>query len=183
MKIDPDGRVVETVWDLANVGLDVVSCVSNVKEGNYLSAVVDAGGAVVDLAAAFTPLVPGGVGTALKTYRAGKAVHAAETTFKATKNNYRRALQKATGKIGEGYEAHHTLPQKFRKQFEKMGINIDEPGNVVWRETKNHRKNNSKLTKEWEKYMEKNHTKKQILKKRDELEKKYFGNKGDKPNS
>ena len=35
MKIDPDGRVVETVWDLANVGLDVISCVSNVK-GSFI---------------------------------------------------------------------------------------------------------------------------------------------------
>lgn len=29
--------------------------------------------------------------------------------------------------------------------------------------------------------MEKEHTKKQVLKKRDELEKKYFGNNGNKP--
>jgi hypothetical protein len=31
--------------------------------------------------------------------------------------------------------------------------------------------------------MEKKHTKKQVLNKRDELEKKYFGNKGDNPNN
>ena len=181
--IDPDGRAAETIWDFVNVGMDIVSCVSNVKNGEYTSAVVDAGAAVVDLAAAITPFVPGGVGTALKTYRAGKAAHTAEKTIKATKNNYRRVLQKATGKTGEGYEAHHTLPQKYRKRFEELGINIDEPGNVVWRETKNHRKNSNKLTNEWNKFMEKKHTKKQVLNKRDELEKKYFGNKGDNPNN
>lgn len=93
-------------------------------------------------------------------------------------------MQKTTGKTGKGYEAHHTLPQKYRKQFEKLGINIDEPGNVVWRETKGHRKNSNKLTKEWKKIMEKNPTtKKGVLKKRDELENKYFGNKGDNPNN
>jgi hypothetical protein len=67
--------------------------------------------------------------------------------------------------------------------IEDLGINIDEPGNVVWRETKGHRKNNNKLTSEWNKYMEQNHSKKQVLKKRDELEKKYFGNKGDMPDN
>ena len=50
-------------------------------------------------------------------------------------------------------------------------------------ETKGHRKNNYKLTKEWDGFMRKEHTKKQVLKKRDELEKKYFGNKGDNPNN
>ena len=103
--------------------------------------------------------------------------------MKATKNNYRKVLQKTTGKTGKGYEAHHTLPQKWRKQFEELGINIDEPGNVVWRETKGHRKNNNKLTNDWTEFMVQNPSKKQILKKRDELEKKYFGNKGDKPNN
>ena len=180
--IDTDGRAVETVWDLANIGLDVASLVSNVKDGNYVSAAVDAGATMVDLAAATIPFVPGGAGAALKAYRAGKSAHTAGTTIKATRNNYRRALQKATGKTGIGYEAHHTLPQKFRKQFEELGINIDEPGNVVWRETKSHRKINNKLTKEWNNYMRKNHTKKQIMEKKNELEKKYFGNTGDKPN-
>ena len=180
--IDPDGKAIETLWDVANVALDATSLVSNVASGNLLSAAVDAGALLVDAAATAVPFVPGGAGTAVKAYRAGKAAHAAETAYKATKNNYRKVLQKTTGKTGKGYEAHHTLPQKWRKQFEEFGINIDEPGNVVWRETKNHRKNNNKLTKEWNKYMEQNHTKKQVLKKRDELEKKYFGNKGDNPN-
>ena len=36
----------------------------------------------------------------------------------------------------------------YRKEFEKLGINIDEPGNVVWRSKENHRQNNNKLTKE-----------------------------------
>ena len=82
------------------------------------------------------------------------------------------------------YPLNHTLPQKFRKQFEDLGINIDEPGNVVWRETKSHRKNSNKLIKEWKNFMEKTPTiKKGVLKKRDELENKHFGNKGDNPNN
>ena len=181
--IDPDGRAVETIWDAANVALDATSLVANAASGNILSAAVDAGALLVDVAATAVPFVPGGAGTAVKAYRAGKAAHATETAYKATKNNYRKVLQKATGKTGKGYEAHHTLPQKHREQFKQLGINIDEPGNVVWRETKNHRKNNSKLTREWDDFMETKPTKKQIMNKRDELEKKYFGNNGDKPNN
>ncbi len=30
-----------------------------------------------------------------------------------------------------------------------MGINIDNPGNVVWREAKGHHKKSNSLTKEW----------------------------------
>ena len=83
------------------------------------------------------------------------------------------------------YEAHHTLPQKYRKQFEKLGINIDNPGNVVWREANGHRKKSNALTNDWDKFMS-NHkgkpTKTQVTNFRDQLEKKYFGNKiGDTP--
>ena len=50
-----------------------------------------------------------------------------------------KKLQDATGKTGKGYEAHHTLPQKYEEKFNEAGINIHEPGNTVWRETDNHR--------------------------------------------
>lgn len=64
-----------------------------------------------------------------------------------------------------------------------MGINIDEPGNVVWRNAQEYRKKSNGLTKEWDKFMEGNPTKEDVLKKRDQLELKYFGNKGDMPNN
>ena len=87
-------------------------------------------------------------------------------------------------KIGKGFEAHHTIPQKFRPFFEKMGINIDKPGNVVWREAKGHRNKSNGLTKDWNRFMSnKNNkpTKKQVYKFRDQMEKKHFGNKSDTP--
>ncbi|MCR5270737.1 MAG: hypothetical protein K6D91_06935 [Prevotella sp.] len=180
--IDPDGRAVETIWDAANVVMDATSLVENAAGGNYLSAAVDAGALLIDAAATAVPFVPGGAGAAVKAYRAGKAAQATGIAYKATKNNYRKVLQKVTGKTGKGYEAHHTLPQKFRKQFEELGINIDDPGNVVWRETKEHRKNSYSLSKDWQNFMETKRTRKQVMKKRDELEKKYFGNKEYKPN-
>lgn len=175
---DPDGRVVETAWDVANVVMDVASCAKNIATGNYVSAAVDAGALIVDAAATILPGVPGGAGAALKVVRGGEKV------VKATKNTYRRALQQATGKIGKGFEAHHTIPQKYRNYFEKIGINIDKPGNVVWRESKGHQKQSNSLTNEWTRFMYEHKgkpTKEQIYKFRDEMEKKYFGNKSDVP--
>lgn len=183
---DTDGRIVETGWDAANVAMDVTSFIANAATGNYWSAAVDGAAMIYDVAATAVPGLPGGAGAALKMYRASKVVHTAQTTqtvFRATKNNYRSVLQKVTGKVGKGYEAHHTLPQKYRMQFEKLGINIDEPGNVVWREANGHRKMSNALTNKWNEFMRKykNPTKKQIYQFRDAIEKKYFGNKYDTP--
>ena len=49
-RIDPDGRAVETLWDAANVALDATSLVANAASGNLLSAAVDAGALLVDVA-------------------------------------------------------------------------------------------------------------------------------------
>lgn len=123
--VDPEGKVIETAWDIANVVMDARSLYDNILQKNYKAAAVDAGAFVLDAAATALPAVPAGFGTALKTARTSQK---AVKTVKATKYNYRKLLQKATGKEGKGFEAHHTLPQKYRKQFEKLEINIDEPG-------------------------------------------------------
>src|SRR3546814_8539602 len=64
--------------DLFNIGLGVASFASNVSDGNYGAAALDAVGVVVASAAAAVPVLPGGVGTAIKAARvADKADHAA----------------------------------------------------------------------------------------------------------
>ena len=68
--VDPDGEVVETLWDAANVAMGFDSLVDNLSEGNYLAASLDAAGLVVDLAATTLPAVPGGAGTLIKAGRA-----------------------------------------------------------------------------------------------------------------
>lgn len=187
---DPNGKWVETVWDIANVGMDIASLKSNVSEGNVGAAVVDGIGLILDGTAMLTPFAPAGAGAALKLYRtadkvsdAGKLGKNIDKVISATKNTYRQALQKATGKIGKGFEAHHTLPQKYRKDFEKLGINIDEPGNVVWRETEGHRAKNAEHGKEWDKFFEDNPspTKEQVIEFRNKTEQKVWGNMGDSP--
>lgn len=184
--VDPNGKWLETAWDIANVAMDAVSLGSNIKDGNLGAAMIDGVGLVLDLGAAILPVVPGGAGTAIKAYReADKVVDAtkvATTSGKniatATKNTYRQALQKATGKIGKGYEAHHTLPQKYRERFEQLGINIDEPKNVVWRKTENHHAGNVEHGKAWDEFFEKNPqpTKEQVLQQRDIIEKQVWSN-------
>ena len=184
--VDPNGKWLETAWDIANVAMDAVSLESNIKDGNFGAAMIDGVGLVLDLGAAILPVVPGGAGTAIKAYReADKVVDAtkvATTSGKniatATKNTYRQALQKATGKIGKGYEAHHTLPQKYRERFEQLGINIDEPKNVVWRKTENYHAGNVEHGKAWDEFFEKKPqpTKEQVLQQRDIIEKQVWSN-------
>ncbi|MCK7473637.1 MAG: hypothetical protein MZV49_09160 [Rhodopseudomonas palustris] len=42
--VDPDGRVVETLWDAANVAMGVASFASNRAAGNVVGAIVDGAG-------------------------------------------------------------------------------------------------------------------------------------------
>ena len=189
-RIDPDGKLWETAWDIANVGMDIQSLRSNVSNGNVSGALLDGAGLVLDVSASILPVVPGGAGTAIKAYRAADKVSDAgrlgksiDKVITATKNTYRQVLQKVTGKLGKGYEAHHTLPQKHRRDFEKLGINIDEPGNVVWRKTEGHRAKNAEHGKEWDKFFDQNPspTKEQVIEFRDKTEQKVWGNMGDSP--
>lgn len=72
--VDPDGRYFETAWDAFNIALGVQSLSSNVQAGNWGGAALDAGGIVVDTAAALLPVVPGGAGAAIKAARLAENV-------------------------------------------------------------------------------------------------------------
>lgn len=80
---DPDGRIIETVWDAANVVMDVASLGGNLAAGNYAGAAVDAGGLIVDAAATLIPGVPGGAGTAIKVARAAQLAENVKQDAKA----------------------------------------------------------------------------------------------------
>ncbi len=84
-----------------------------------------------------------------------------------------------------GLHPRHTFPQKYRDRFEKLGINIDEPENVVWRKTEGHRAKNAEHGKEWDKFFRKNPspTKEQVIEFRDKTEQKVWQNapKGEPP--
>ena len=184
-KIDPNGMWIESAWDAANVVIGVNSLMTNIQEHNIQDAVIDGAGLILDVAAVILPVVPGGASAAIKTARVANNVSDVVnvTTRTATKHNYRKVLQETTGKVGDGFDAHHTLPQKYRKQFEALDINIDEPGNVVWRKKENHRKQNYQHTKKWDDVMNDpaNHSQEKIYELREQIELDIFENLGDTP--
>lgn len=103
--IDPDGKWVETAWDIANVGMDIASLRANLSEGNIGGAIVDGIGLILDGAAVTVPIVPGGAGTAIKAYRAADKVGDAGKLGKAidkVKKTYQTYI-KRNPKTGEIY--------------------------------------------------------------------------------
>lgn len=64
--IDRNGKWVETLWDVVNVGMDLKSAHDNFNSGNIGAGFLDVGACVVDVLATALPLVPAGAGTALK---------------------------------------------------------------------------------------------------------------------
>lgn len=67
---DPDGRVVETAWDFANIGIGAHSLANNIASKNWGAAAVDTVGLGLDALAAAVPFVPGGASAAIKAERA-----------------------------------------------------------------------------------------------------------------
>ena len=69
--VDPSGNVLETAWDVANVGLGAYSFQDNVRKGNWGWAVLDAVGLAYDGAATLVPFLPAGASAGFKAARAG----------------------------------------------------------------------------------------------------------------
>jgi RHS repeat-associated protein len=71
---DPTGHVAETPWDLFNVGLGSYSLTTNIREGNWGWAAVDAVGLAYDTVATAVPFLPAGVGAGIAALRAGNTI-------------------------------------------------------------------------------------------------------------
>lgn len=74
--VDSDGNAVETLWDIASIGMGIRSLVQNVQSGNVRGAVGDGVGIVIDAVAAAVPFIPGGVGAVRAGAKAAKSVDA-----------------------------------------------------------------------------------------------------------
>lgn len=72
--IDPNGKWIESAWDVFSLVTGAKSFVGNVKAGNVVGAVVDGVGVLVDATALVVPGVPGGAGAGIKALRAGDRV-------------------------------------------------------------------------------------------------------------
>ena len=74
----------DTYVDVVSAGVGAGSAVNNLLRGDFLSAAVDAGGALVDLAAAAVPGVPGGLSIGIQGARlASSAGDGAITLYRA----------------------------------------------------------------------------------------------------
>jgi RHS repeat-associated protein len=130
---DPDGRVIETAWDVFSLGLGVASLYDNVGKGNYLSATLDIGGIILDAAATAVPFVPGGAGAAIKAGRVVDAgVDALQTAknldnagdaakFKNTGENVKEGIYEFTDSSGKKYVGQSSNIPKRLKQHKKSG--------------------------------------------------------------
>ncbi len=123
--VDLDGEAVETLWDIASIGMGVRSFVKNIKSGNFRGAVGDALGVAVDAVAAAVPFVPGGVGAV----RAGaKAVNAIDNVADATKTtrtisetaNHVQGAAKAFNGQADTYS--ETASKAFRNAKDQNGV-------------------------------------------------------------
>ena len=54
----------------------------------------------------------------------------------------------------KGEDAHHLLPEKFRPNFKKMDIDIDDANLGVWMDASKHRKGASAYNKLWKEALE-----------------------------
>lgn len=70
--VDPSGHMVETVFDVASLGIGVVSAYHDIKEGNYGMLALDVVGVAVDAVAVAIPFIPGGVGVTIRASRGVK---------------------------------------------------------------------------------------------------------------
>jgi RHS repeat-associated protein len=118
--VDPDGRIVETVWDVANIGIGVVSFGKNVATGNYIGAVIDAVGVVVDTAAAVVPGVPGGAGAAIKAVRAADAVTTAARTERVAESA--SDLNKVSAKSAYSTPSQSLIPRQAGHPFHAKAV-------------------------------------------------------------
>lgn len=98
---DPTGHYIESAWDLFSLGVGVYSFQDNIRKGNYGSAALDAVGIVADAAALALPIIPGGVGVAIRASRAvAYTVKTVQTVDRAV--NIYQAGNNAVEEFGKG---------------------------------------------------------------------------------
>jgi RHS repeat-associated protein len=110
--VDPDGKALETPWDVANAVLGYVCAYIAFKNGEYLDGAINLLGAAADTAAAVAPGVPGGVSTAIKVAQYGTTAYGAINNIVQgikNKDNLQlgigvlEVIGMALGKVGDQY--------------------------------------------------------------------------------
>jgi len=74
---DPDGRTLETPWDIANGALGLISSVIELSERQYGKAALSFFGVTLDFITACIPCIPGGVSIGIKVFQHGNTAYGA----------------------------------------------------------------------------------------------------------
>lgn len=105
--VDPDGRWIETAWDVANVYLGVRSVVADIQGGNYQWAIVGAVAVAADIVATATPGVTVNASGMVKAARdvstvanLAEGARGAKTPTEALRGIARQSLFTAAGNAG-----------------------------------------------------------------------------------
>ena len=70
-----------------------------------------------------------------------------------TRWNFRKNFERLIGRqVRPGYEVHHAIPQKYRTQAGKLGINIDQPWHGIEIGKRYHDFITPNYTKDWDKF-------------------------------
>lgn len=138
--VDPDGKAIETLWDIASVVSGVKSLIGNVRDRNYKAAFGDGVGIAVDAAAVLVPGVPGGVGAiragakaasnASKILKLGDELKSFEKAAEFGVDSYNNLRKNVLSKYGTGsnLEVHHLIEQRFA---DLLGVQKDDIPSVV----------------------------------------------------
>src|SRR3989338_10196429 len=187
--VDPSGEFVDTALDDAFIVSDVAILIDDPSTENAVALGLDVAGAVI-------PFITG-VGKIYKISKVGKAIDKAEDVAQvsekgkavskavdktteglksSTKGNFRENVGRLTGApLSKTEEAHHILPQKFEKNFNKADLNIHEPQYGTRVDKITHREISYQYNKDWKNIFKKTPhiTKEQIIAKAKELADKY----------
>jgi hypothetical protein len=139
--VDPSGHVIETPWDLINVGLDISSIGYDIYSGDWAGLAIDTAGLVYDGVATAVPGLPGGAGALRAPARVKKVLTIADKARDAIKigeklnGPMKDALRaqarnimknnksfKAAIEAGKKLDVHHIIPLEY---VHLMGKNFD----------------------------------------------------------
>jgi hypothetical protein len=97
-----------------------------------------------------------------RSYRNSKVSSIVFRSF--TKSNFRVNLSRLTRKLPSNAHAHHVFPQKFKQEFAKRGININNPKFGSWWEASSYLKNAKAYNTQWQNFLNTNPNTSQIFK-------------------
>ena len=128
---DPNGEYLESLWDAASLSVGLTSLGSNLSQGNWAAAGLDALGVIADGVALAVPVVPGGAGMAINASRKGAdfiatadgaVVHNSTTAVRESLEGAGMNGTSVTNKAGTEAGTIHNVPDM------KMDVRVMDGG-------------------------------------------------------